>query len=540
MEAAGIHSVEFIFLLLLLFVAGLAALAKRFATPYPIVLVIGGLILSFFPRAPHVALNPDIVFLVILPPLLFSSAFVTSWREFRYNFVSISMLALGLVLFTVRGVAHISQWILPGFDFRLGLVLGAVVCTTDAIAATTIAKRVGLPKRITDVVEAESLVNDASGLLALDLAVALVITGHASSPVVQAERLLYLIASSIVIGLIVAKLIYYFETKIDDAPIEITLSLIAPYVAYLSAESAHSSGVLATVVCGLYLGHKSSLYLSIGARLKGYAVWDTLTFILNGFVFILIGLQLPYVLEGIREYTLVHLLVLGGLFSVAVILLRLVWVYPGAWVSNFIRRRLLHQPEPLPNPRSIFIVGWTGMRGVVALAAAISLPEYLNDGSPFPQRNLIIFLTFSVIFVTLVLQGLTLPPLIRWLGLAGADVKNPEEEQARRNMIEAALAYLEAARENDSSEFEPVYDELIHSQRHRLSRLEGTDAGDSEHDPRHYERYLEMAHKLRALQRATILNLRNQNQIGDETLRKLEYELDLLDAQSSTSGTPAR
>jgi len=204
-------------------------------------------------------------------------------------------------------------------------------------------------------------------------------------------------------------------------------------------------------------------------------------------------------------------------------------------VGNFIRRRLLHKPEPFPNPRAILIVGWTGMRGVVALAAAISLPEYLHDGSPFPQRNLIIFLTFSVIFVTLVLQGLTLPPLIRWLGLAETDEKNPEEEQARRDMIKATLAYLEAARENDSPEFEPVYDELMHAQRRRLNRLGGTDADDTEHDPKQYDRYLELTRHIRALQRATILNLRNQNQINDETLRKLEYELDLLDAQSSAA-----
>ncbi len=535
MEATGIHSVELIFLLLLLFVSGLAALAKRFQTPYPIILVIGGLILSFFPRVPNVALNPDIVFLVILPPLLFSSAFVTSWRDFRYNLVSISMLAFGLVLFTVRGIASISQWILPGFDFRLGLVLGAVVCTTDAIAATSIAKRLGLPKRITDVIEGESLVNDASGLLALEFAVALVVSGHIPGPVERGERLIYLIASSIVIGLVIGKLIYYFETKIDDARIEITITLIAPYLAYLAAESAHSSGVLATVVCGLYLGHKSSLYLSIGARLNGYAVWDTLTFILNGFVFILIGLQLPYVLEGIHEYSIGRLLVLGSTFSAVVILLRMVWVYPGALVSNLIRRRLLHQPEPFPNPRAILVLGWTGMRGVVALAAAISLPEYLENGSPFPQRNLIIFLTFCVMFVTLVLQGLTLPPLIRWLGLAGSGDDDTEEMHARRAMVQAALAYLESTRDSDGPSFEPVYDELIHLQRHRLSRLDGRAADDPKHDPEHYGRFLTVSRQLRAVQRAVILNLRNQNQINDETLRRLEYELDLLDAQQAAA-----
>jgi len=535
MEAAGIHSVELIFLLLLLFVAGLAALAKRFKTPYPIILVIGGLILSFFPRVPRVELDPNVVFLVILPPLLFSSAFLTSWRDFRYNLVSISMLALGLVVFTVRGVAEISRWILPGFDVRLGLVLGAVVSTTDAIAATSIAKRLGIPKRITDVVEGESLVNDASGLLALELAVGLVVSGAAPGVEFRIERFLYLIAGSIVIGLLIARLIYFMETKIDDASIEITLSLIAPYFAYLAGESAHASGVLATVVCGLYLGHKSSLYLSLGARLKGSAVWDTLTFILNGFVFILLGLQLPYVLEGIQEYSMARLLLLGGMFSAVVIGLRMLWVYPGAQVSNFIRRRLFHQPEPFPNPRAIVVVGWTGMRGVVALAAAISLPKYLANGSPFPQRNLIIFLTFSVIFVTLVLQGLTLPPLIRYLGLANCGEQDPEEGQARRDMIDAALAYLEAAREGDNPEFQSVYDELIQIQRYRLSRLDKREPIRGERDSTRYERYFELSRKVRALQRATILNLRNQGQIGDETLRKLEYELDLLDAQSAAA-----
>ena len=541
MQATGIHNAELVFLLLLLFVAGLAALAKRFDTPYPIVLVIGGLVLSLFPRVPHVELNPDVVFLVILPPLLFSSAFVTSWRDFRYNLVSISMLALGLVIFTVRGVAHVSLWFLPGFDFRLGLVLGAVVCTTDAIAATSIAKRLGIPKRLTDVIEGESLVNDASGLLALQFTVALVLTGHIPGAVERGERLIFLIASSIAIGLIVARLIYYFEKKIDDASIEITISLIAPYFAYLAAEAAHSSGVLSTVVCGLYLGHKSSLYLSTSARLRGAAVWDTLTFILNGFVFILIGLQLPYVLEGIHEYTFGHLLYLGAVFSAAVILLRLVWVYPGALVSNFIRRRILHQNEPLPTLKSSFIIGWTGMRGVVALAAAISLPEVLSDGSPFPQRNLIIFLTFCVIFVTLVLQGLTLPPIIRRLGLAGAGGVDLEEDKARREMIEAALAYLEAACESDSSEFESVYRELMQVQKYRLNRLEARNATTAagEQDATRYERYFDLSRKVRALQRATLLNLRNENQIGDETLRKLEYELDLLDTQSAQAA-PAR
>ncbi len=260
MQAAGIHSVELIFLLLLLFVATLAALAKRLKVSFPIVLVIGGLILSFFPRLPRVDLNPNIMFLVVLP---------------RYNLVSIAMLAFGLVGFTVFGVAAASRWILPGFNWRMGLVLGAVVSTTDVIATTSIAKRLGMPKRITDVLEGESLANDATGLLALEFATALLVSGRTPTLTEGAGRLLYLIFGSIAIGLAIAKLIHMFESAIDDAPIEITISLLAPYFAYLAAESAHSSGVLATVACGFYLGHRSSLYFSTGARLKSGAVWDT-------------------------------------------------------------------------------------------------------------------------------------------------------------------------------------------------------------------------------------------------------------------------
>ena len=535
MQAAGIHGIELVFLALLVLVAALAAVAKRFNTPYPIVLVIGGLILSLFPRGPHIELNPDIVFLVILPPLLFEAAFVTSWRDFRYNLVSITSLAFGLVGFTVFGVAAAARWILPGFDWRMGLVLGAVVSTTDAIAATTIAKRLGLPNRIVQVLEGESLLNDATGLLALEFATAMLVTGETPSLAAGAARLVYLVAGSSLIGLLIGWVIRACEQKIDDAPIEITISLIAPYVAYLAAEAAHASGVLSTIACGLYLGHKSSLFLSRGARLTGRAVWDTLTFVLNGFVFILIGFQLPYILDGIRGYGLRQLFLLGLLFSGVVILLRFIWVYPGAWVSYFIRRRFVHQNETNPSPKAIFVVGWTGMRGVIALAAAISLPELLESGAEFPQRNVMIFLTFCVIFVTLVLQGLTLPPLIRILGLAGAETKNPEESDARRGMIEAAIAYLEHAREDCAPEDMGVFDDMIRAQRRRLNMLDQNEQVDAGYRPVDYRRWREVSRQVRSLQRAAILNLRNEHRISDDLMRKLEYEIDLVEAGYSAA-----
>lgn len=535
MGAGGIHSVELIVLALLILVVAFAALAKRLETPYPIILVIGGLILSVIPHGPHVELDPEIVFLVILPPLLFSAAFATPWRDFRYNLVSISMLAVGLVGFTVFGVAAASRWILPGFDWRMGLVLGAVVSTTDAIAATSIAARLGLSRRITQVLEGESLLNDATGLLALEFATAMLVTGRTPSIFEGAWRLLYLIFGSIAIGLIAGKVIHFLAERIVDAPIEITISLIAPYVAYLAAESAHASGVLATVACGLYLGHKSSLILSRGARLSGHAVWEMIDFVLNGFVFLLLGFQLPYILAGIRTHHLGKLVLLGLLFSAVVILLRFVWVYPGAALSYAIRRRLLHQRETLPNSKALFIVSWTGMRGVVALAAAISLPRILDNGDPFPGRNLMIFLTFCVIFVTLVLQGLTLPPLIRRLGLAGVMQHDTEEDEARRAMVEAALAYLEHSRDDAGAEFAPVYEELIRLYRRRLNALDSNESAERGSRAEDYQRWTELLRHVAAIQHATVLHLRNQNKINDEVMRRLERELDLTAARYADS-----
>jgi len=535
MGAGGIHSVELIVLVLLILVVAFAALAKRLETPYPIILVIGGLILSLLPHTPHVELDPELVFLIILPPLLFSAAWETPWRDFRYNLVSISMLAVGLVGFTVFGVAAASRWILPGFDWRMGLVLGAVVSTTDAIAATSIASRLGMPARVTQVLEGESLLNDATGLLALEFTTAMLVTGRTPSIFEGVWRLLYLIFGSIAIGLIAGKLIHMLVLRIVEAPIEITISLIAPYFAYLAAEGAHASGVMATVACGLYLGHKSSLFLSTGARLTGHAVWETLVFILNGFVFLLLGFQLPYIRADIHTHHLGKLVLLGMLFSGVVILLRLVWVYPGAAISYAIRRRILHQPETLPKPKALFIIGWTGMRGVVALAAAISLPKLLDSGAAFPGRNMMIFLTFCVIFVTLVLQGLTLPALIRRLGLAGKAGRNEEEEEARRDMVKAALAYLEDCRDDASGEVAPVYDELIRLYRRRLNTLVNDNSAERGSRPEDYQLWSELSQQVRAIQRATVLHLRNQNKINDEVMRRLERELDLTEARYADS-----
>jgi CPA1 family monovalent cation:H+ antiporter len=285
-------------------------------------------------------LDPNLVFFVVLPPLIFSAAFHISWREFRNNMVAILMLAFGLVGFTVYAVAAFARWALPGFDWRLGLVLGAVIAATDPLAATSTARRLGIPRKITDLLEAESLVNDGSGLVALKFTAALVVTGYTPSLLTGTANLLYLVAAALVIGLITGVIVHKVQQRITDAPIEITLSLITPYIAYLCAEAAQCSGILATLACGLYLGRRSSGFFSLHARIESRAVWRTLDFILNGVVFLLLGLQLPTILADIRGMSLGTLIWNAAFFSAAVILIRLIWVYPGARISAGVRKRL--------------------------------------------------------------------------------------------------------------------------------------------------------------------------------------------------------
>lgn len=526
MSGLSLQQIQTVFLALLISVIALAALARKIQTPYPIILVIGGLLLGLVPGMPNAPLDPDLIFFVVLPPLLYSAAWNTSWEDFRSNLVAILFLAIGLVAFTVAGVAAFAPVFLPALDWRGGFVLGAVVATTDSIAATSIARRIGLPRRIVHVLEGESLVNDATGLLALEFGTALVVYGQHPTIVSGISKLAYLSSAGIAVGLLIGRIIEWLEFRIDDASIEIAISIFVPYAAYLSGELIHASGVLAVVAAGLYLGRKSSRFFSPGVRLQVNAVWNALTFILNGLVFITIGLQLPYVLAEIRGMQRTQLIIDAALFSAFLILLRVLWTYPGAFVAHLISTRVLRQADERPGARQVFVVGWTGMRGVIALAAAISLPRISGNGSPFPQRNLIIFLAFSVILVTLVLQGLTLPPLIRRLGLAGAGGSQCGEDEARSLVLEAALKFLEKSR-HDSPDVSGLYDDLARHYRHRLASLRCA-AGDPElHSGTEYARYLQIVGALLNVERHTALQLRREGRISDEALREIEKELDL-------------
>jgi Na+/H+ antiporter len=519
-----IATVEFVFLLLLFFIVAFGILARKLSTPYPIIMVVGGLLLSFIPAVPDITLEPDLIFLVVLPPLLYASAWTTSWRDFKYNILSISLLAFGLVAFTVIGVALAAPHVFPGFDWRLGLVLGAIVAPTDAIAATSIARRVGLPARIVDILEGESLINDASGLLALEFAVGILVEKRIPTASAGLITFVWLTAGGVAIGLAIGWIVDHFERWIDDGPIEVTISILVPYVAYLAAQWVHASGVLAVVSCGLFLSRRSAQLLSPSVRIGLSSVWESLTFILNGLVFVLIGLQFPTIRNSIRSYHLSTIVMYGAVFSLILILLRLTWVFPGSHISYFLRTRLGHRTEPPPQPRQVFVVGWTGMRGVVSLAAALALPTLLRDGSPFPHRDLIICLTFCVIFATLVLQGLTLPPLIRLLGLATGAGPDCEELEARRIAAQAALDQLESAKLRDLQEAAEIYDDLANHYRHRLANLKvDVNPKDATANQRHRNLFLEGI----AVERATAIRLRDEGRIGDAVLRRMERELDL-------------
>jgi monovalent cation/hydrogen antiporter len=518
-----VHAVEMVVLLLLAFVVLLGIFARKLSVPYPIVMVLGGLALSFMPGIPHFDLNPDMVFLIFLPPLLYSSAWNTSWRDFKANLVSILFLAFGLVAFTVLGVSILAPYVYPGFDWRLGMLLGAIVAPTDAIAASAIARRIGLPERIIDILEGESLVNDASGLLALEFAREIIVQERVPTVSEGLLKLLWLTIGGVLVGLALAWVIEQIERRLEDATIEITLSILSPYVLYLAAEQIHASGVLAVVAAGLYLSIKSVNFFSPSTRLKVWSVWESITFILNGVVFVLIGLQFPQIRASLNRSNVLGITRDGAFFSLLLIALRLAWVFPGSRLTYWINTHVLHRRIPRPPAKQVFVIGWTGMRGVISLAGALALPVALMDGSPFPYRNTIVILTYSVILVTLVLQGLTLPQLVRRLGLAGADGPNCEELEARRIVSRAAVAHLTEAREQDGLRDADIYDDLI---LHYQSHLDSLQHENHEAGQRH-NHFLELSLEALRVERETAIRLRNEGRINDIVLRRIQRELDL-------------
>jgi CPA1 family monovalent cation:H+ antiporter len=464
---------------------------------------------------------------------LYPAALFTSWRDFRANLRPISLLAVGLVLYTTVAVAYLAHYFLD-LPLAAGFVLGAIISPPDAIAATAITQRLRVPRRIVTILEGESLVNDATALVAYRFAVAAVISGSFS--LAHATGQFFVVSiGGILTGLAVGWLAQQFHKRVDDAPIEITVSLLTPFVAYLASEQLGVSGVLSVVTAGLYLGWRAPQLITFKTRLQAGPVWEMVEFLLNGFVFILIGLQLPEVLRGLSgEHFPIQRLVLDALLiSVAVIVIRIIWVFPATYLPRLIFKKLCRR-DPYPDWRHVTIVAWTGMRGVVSLAAALAVPITLDEtpnGPPFPGRNKILFLTFVVILATLVVQGLSLPLLIRWLGIKDDGTTEKEERAARLEANRTALARVKEIEEREPENAEAAQRLRVEYEDH-IRQLENADPQDGREAVRLFSSEFErLSHEALQVERRTILQLRNQSVIGDDVLRRIQRDIDLAEAR---------
>jgi len=519
-----------IFVGMLLAVAVLALVARRLTIPYPILFVIGGLLLGMIPELPKVRLDPELIFLFVLPPLLFQAALFTPWRDFRMNLRPISLLAIGLVLFTTVAVAWLAHYLID-LPLAAGFVLGAIVSPPDAIAATAIADRLKVPRRLIAILEGESLVNDATALVAYRFAVMAVVSGSFSL-VHASERFLIVGLGGIGIGLVVGWLAEQFHKRVYDAPIEITVSLLTPFAAYLSAERLGVSGVLAVVTAGLYLGRRIPDITHFETRLQARPVWEMVEFLLNGFVFILIGLQLPEVLRALSGNSVpIHRLVWFALLvSLAVILIRILWIFPATYLPRLIFKKLRRR-DPYPKWQHVTLVAWTGMRGVVSLAAALALPLTIQDGSPFPGRELILFLTFMVILATLVVQGLSLSLVIRWLGIKDDGVMEREEREARLKANQAALARLNEIAERESAKGDALQRLRVEYEDH-IRQVEGAEPESAGTPLRLFSsEYERLSYEALQIESRTIIKLRDEDVINDEVLRRIQRDIDLAEAR---------
>ena len=528
-----IHQNLLLILALFFAMALLYLLSQRLKISYPILLVIGGLIISLFPAIPNISIDPDIVFLIFLPPLLFEAAWYTSWNNFWKWKRSILSLGFGLTFVTSLAIAYFSVSIIPGFTLALGFLLGGIISPPDAVAAASVLKGMKMPKRGLTILEGESLVNDAASLTVFRFALAAILTGQF---VFQkaASDFVVLSLMGVVVGIAIGHILYFVLRYLaKSSSITTPITLIAPYLMYLVAEEFHWSGVLAVVSGGLFLSFRSNDYLNYHTRIQTKEVWETVGFLLNGFVFILIGLELPVIVESLGGYSKWEAIEYALIICVIVIVLRVVMVYLSTfiprWFSPGIRAR-----EKNPGWKLPFIVGWAGMRGVVSLASALAIPLTLENGQEFPHRNLILFITFVVILVTLVFQGLTLPIFLRILKVEEVDDFQPVEEQVeaiRLQLAKESVVYMDKHYKQEMADFETiarVREQLLRS----ITATEKAAAEDSK-----------MAlGSVRQLYRDIMLELVDQRRNGlakivlekkydDGIIRDMEHNLDLEEAR---------
>jgi monovalent cation/hydrogen antiporter len=519
----GLHQLEIIILLLAVVLA-LTTVARKIFIPYPILLVIGGLTLGVIPELPTVTLSPDLVFLVFLPPILWSAAYFTSWREFRVSLRPISLLAVGLVLATTAAVAAVARAMLPGIGWAEAIALGAIVSPPDAVSATAIGRRLRIPRRVVTILEGESLVNDATALVLYRAAVGVAVGGSFA----LGQTLLQFVFAAVVgvaIGIAVGLATRWALCATEDSFTQIAITLLAPYVAWVLGESTHASAVLACVAGGLHVRQYFSAAVAPTTRLQARSVWALLIFVLNGFIFILIGLQLGALREALPSGRFGLLLIAGALVSITAIVVRLGWV-PLAAVLPRLMSPSLRARDPMPHWSALLLIGWTGMRGIVTLAAAMALPVTTAAGAPFPFRTEIILISFSVILATLVLQGLSLTPLIRALHLEEDRGLEQEEMLARERAATAALGRLDSLAGAEGLTRDHLDRLRVHYGR-QLQRFAHSSPVDADCSLEAGESFRRLRHETLSAERLALIDLRNDGTISDELLHRLEHELDV-------------
>jgi len=517
-----------IVLFLLVVLVVLSAFVDKLHIPQPILLVLAGLAIGFTPKLPDVILQPDTVFLIFLPPLLFATSIKLSWHEFKAQGRSIISLSTGLVFFTTIAIAAVAHYFIPGFSWQLGFVLGAIISPSDAVAATSVTRGLNLNKRVLTILEGESLLNDASALVAYRYAIAAVVTG--GFVLWQASlHFLWLALGGIAVGLLIGLVLSWGHKKIrDNSTLEVSLTLLTPYAAYLLAEHFHLSGVLAVVSAGLFISFRSPETFNFRTRLQANSFWDIIEFLLNGFVFILIGMQLPQIVDDIEKGSLLQAIGYGLLITLVAIVVRILWVFPGAYLP-----RLLSRPTKFKTLgwRNVAIISWTGMRGVVSLASALAIPLTLSNGQDFPQRELILFITFCVIFCTLVFQGLSLPFIIRLLKIKNDGTRDiVEENRVRKLLAERCLLFIED-KFNDESVNEHVAQRIRSKYETQLKLVETRDgkrsvaagkAADSI-----FAAYLQAQRDVLDYERGLLIQMHKDDAADNNILREIEFELDI-------------
>ena len=518
-----------ILILLLAVISVVGLIAKRLKIPPAILLVITGVGLALIPDLPTLELAPDLVLVLVLPPIIYWDAVKMSWKEFRFNLRAITLLAIGAVVFTTVAVAAATHWLL-GFPWAVGFVLGAIVSPPDAVAPLAIARRLQLPRRLMVVLEGEGLANDATALVLYRFAVVAVSVGSFSF-VEAAGTFMAILAGEIVWGIGAGWLMLRLRRWVRDPGIEIMLSILTPFVAYWPPEQLGGSGVLATVAAGLYVSWNGSRLIPAATRVPGAVFWDFLTYLIEGMVFLITGLQARTLIPSVRHYTVAEIATAAAVVCAVVIITRFVWVFPSTylprWLFPAIRRN-----DPYPPWQHPTLLGFAGIRGIVSLAAALAIPFTLADGRPFPDRDLILILTFCVLFVTLVGEGLTLPAVTRALGLANAgrrerQADQEEEYKVRRRAVEAAIERLDALATSRKLP-EAVVGPIRAHHRNRLEDLEHRKDGN-EHHKRLAELGDEIELSLIEAQRDLINGLYRAGELKDEGRRHIERDLDLRD-----------